>query len=79
MGFTVNVDSSLGERISNMHLIGSGTAIEADKDYAVAGWASINEDTEGPPIWDVVAAHVKGRAVVPPQGGKTVKFVRAGN
>ena len=79
MGFTVHVDRALGERISNMHLIGSGAAIEAGKDYAVAGWASINEHTEGPPIWDVVAEHVRGRSVLPPRSGQTVKFVRAGN
>jgi S-sulfosulfanyl-L-cysteine sulfohydrolase len=79
MGFTVHVDRVLGERISNMHLLRSGAAVEAGKDYVVAGWASVNEDTQGPPIWDVVAAHVRGRAVVPPQGGQTVKFVRAGN
>lgn len=79
MGFTVHVDRVLGERISNMHLLGSGAAIEASKDYVVAGWASINEDTQGPPIWDVVAAHVRGRSVLPPQSGPTVKFLRAGN
>lgn len=79
MGFTVHVDGVLGQRISNMHLLKSGAAIEAEKDYVVAGWASINEDTQGPPIWDVVAAHVRGHAVVPPQSGQTVKFVRAGN
>ena len=79
MGFTVHVDRALGSRISNLHLLRSGTALEAEKDYVVAGWASINEDTQGPPIWDVVAAHVKGRPVVPLQGGQNVKFVRAGN
>jgi len=79
MGFTVHVDGVLGQRISNMHLLKSAAAIEADKDYVVAGWASINEDTQGPAIWDVVAAHVRGRAVVQPQSGQTVKFVRAGN
>jgi sulfur-oxidizing protein SoxB len=79
MGLTVHVDRVLGERISNMHLLKSGAAIEANKDYVVAGWASINEDTQGPPIWDVVAAHVRGRSVLPPQTGPTVKFVRAGN
>jgi S-sulfosulfanyl-L-cysteine sulfohydrolase len=79
MGFTVHVDGVLGERISNMHLLKSGAAIEAGKDYVVAGWASINEGTQGPPIWDVVAEHLRGRAVVPPRAGQTVKFVRAGN
>jgi sulfur-oxidizing protein SoxB len=79
MGFTVHVDGVLGERISNMHLLKSGVAIEAGRDYVVAGWASINEGTQGPPIWDVVAEHVRGRAVVPPRAAQTVEFVRAGN
>lgn len=79
LGFTVHVDRALGERISDVHLLKSGAAIEVGKEYVVAGWASINEDTEGPPIWDVVAAHVKARTVMPAQAGQTIKFVRAGN
>ena len=59
MGYTVNVDAAMGARIANMHLLGSGAPIEAEKEYVVAGWGSVNEDTQGPPIWDVVAAHLR--------------------
>jgi sulfur-oxidizing protein SoxB len=45
----------------------------------VAGWASVHEGTQGPAIWDVVAAHLKGRQVVSAQASRGVKFVRAGN
>ncbi len=62
-----------------MHLLRTGDAIDADRDYIVAGWASVNEDTQGPPIWDVVAAHLKGRQVVSAQSARSVRFVRAGN
>jgi sulfur-oxidizing protein SoxB len=79
MAFTVNVDGALGRRISDMHLLGSGEAIEAEKEYVVAGWASVNEGTEGPAIWDVVADHLKGRTLAPARTGQTVKFVRAHN
>ena len=79
MGFTVSVDAVLGARISNMHLLRNGAPIEADKEYVVAGWASINEGTQGPPIWDVVAAHLKGRQVVSAQAARGVRYVRAGN
>jgi sulfur-oxidizing protein SoxB len=79
LAFTVNVDGRLGERISNMHLTSSGAAIDANKDYVVAGWASVNEGTEGPPIWDVVGAHLKGKTLATMQAGRTVKFTRAGN
>lgn len=79
MSFAVNVDGRLGERISNMQLLGSGAPIEAGKDYVVAGWASVNEGIQGPPIWDVVAAHLRGKTVSAMTAGGTVKFTRAGN
>jgi len=25
----------------------------------VAGWASVNEETKGPPIWDLVESYIK--------------------
>jgi S-sulfosulfanyl-L-cysteine sulfohydrolase len=79
MGFTVHVDGVLGSRISNMHLLPSGASIEAAREYVVAGWASINEGTQGAPIWEVVGNHLKGRSAVPPVTGGTVKFMRAAN
>ena len=79
MGFTVSVDAEFDQRISNMHLLRTGEPIEAGKEYVVAGWASVIEDTQGPPIWDVVAAHLKGRQVVSAQAARSVRFVRAGN
>jgi sulfur-oxidizing protein SoxB len=79
LGFAVEVDAVLGQRIRNLELLRTGAAIEADKDYIVAGWASVNEGTEGPPIWDVVAAHLRGRGVVEPQAPGHVRFQRAGN
>ncbi len=79
LSFTVDVDAVLGQRIHNLELLRTGAAIEADKDYVVSGWASVNEGTEGPPIWDVVAAHLKARGVVTPQAPARVRFQRAGN
>jgi S-sulfosulfanyl-L-cysteine sulfohydrolase len=79
LGFTVEVDAVLGRRIRNLELLRTGAPIEADRTYAVAGWASVNEGTEGPPIWDVVAAHLKGRGVVTPPAPAHVRFQRAGN
>jgi sulfur-oxidizing protein SoxB len=78
MGYTIAVDAEMGNRITNMHLLGSGAPIVAEKDYVVAGWGSVNQHTEGPPIWDVIAAHLKGRQVLSPQPRKSVKIVRAG-
>ncbi|MCA3279402.1 MAG: thiosulfohydrolase SoxB [Roseomonas sp.] len=56
--FTLDVSAGAGQRISNLRLKRSGEAIEASRDYIVAGWASINQAVEGPPIWDLVFRHL---------------------
>ena len=45
----------------------NGKAIEADKDYSVAGWASVQEVPAGDlgrPIWDVVAEYLRDKKTV---------------
>jgi S-sulfosulfanyl-L-cysteine sulfohydrolase len=78
MGYTIDVDGPMGKRIGNMYMLGSGAPIEPEKEYVVAGWGSVNEGTQGPPIWEVVAAHLKGRQLLSPQARKSVKIMRAG-
>jgi sulfur-oxidizing protein SoxB len=66
--FTLDVAAAAGQRISNLRLKRSGEAIEASRDYVVAGWASINQAVEGPPIWDLVFRHLaKGPLKVTPR------------
>jgi len=59
LGYHIDVSRPIGSRISNMTLVDTGEAIEASKSYTVAGWASVNEGTEGPQIWDVIEAHLR--------------------
>ena len=58
MGYAIDVSKPIGSRISQMTYLKTGQPIDAARTYSVAGWASINQNTQGPPIWDVVAAHV---------------------
>jgi sulfur-oxidizing protein SoxB len=58
MGYAIDIAKPVGARISKLTHLKSGSPIEASKTYSVSGWASINENTQGPPIWDVVAAHI---------------------
>jgi sulfur-oxidizing protein SoxB len=58
MGYRIDISKPQGERISEMTLLSTGEAIDPARNYVVAGWASVNEGTEGPPIWDVVEAHI---------------------
>ncbi|MCI5076537.1 thiosulfohydrolase SoxB [Oricola sp.] len=64
MGYRINVHEPMGSRISEMTLLKTGEAIDPDKEYAVAGWASVNEGTEGPAIWDVVEGYLEKNPVV---------------
>ncbi len=59
MGFGIDVSQPIGKRVTAMTLLETGAAIDPDTSYTVAGWASVNEGTEGPQIWDVVEAHIR--------------------
>ncbi|MEQ8431373.1 MAG: thiosulfohydrolase SoxB [Roseovarius sp.] len=72
LGYRIDVSKPQGERISDLTLLGSGEAIEAERSYVVAGWASVNEGTEGPPIWDVVENHIRKLGTVTVGGADSV-------
>lgn len=77
MGYAIDVGKPMGSRISNMTHLKSGKPIESSKTYTVAGWASVNENTQGPPIWDVVAAHVSKAGSVKIDPNTAVKVTGA--
>jgi sulfur-oxidizing protein SoxB len=77
MGYTIDVEASMGNRISDMTYLKTGAPIEPGREYVVAGWASVNEGTAGPPIWDLVAAHLRDKKVVRVSENSSVKIRRA--
>ncbi len=74
MGYTIDPNKEIGERISGMTLLATGEAIDTAREYVVAGWASVNEDTEGPAIWDVVENHLSKNPVVKLPDNQSVKL-----
>jgi len=64
LGYRIDVARPIGERITGMTLLETGEAIDAGKTYTVGGWASVNEGTEGPQIWDVLESHIRNIGVV---------------
>jgi len=64
LSFTIDIGQPMGQRISDLTLIRKGEAIDPSKTYAVGGWASVNRDTEGPPIWDVVSEYVANKKLI---------------
>ncbi len=75
MGFKMDISKKQGERISEMTLLKTGEPIDPAKSYVVAGWASVNEGTEGPQIWDVVESHIRKLGTVTVEPNNSVKVV----
>jgi sulfur-oxidizing protein SoxB len=75
VGYALNPTAPIGKRITDMVLLRTGAPIEAASSYQVAGWASINQATEGPPIWDVVGAHLRNHPEVRPTDHSNVKLI----
>jgi sulfur-oxidizing protein SoxB len=64
MSFVIRPDAAVGSRISDLRLVRTGEPIESSKLYVVTGWGSLNEGTQGPPVWEVLASHLKARKTV---------------
>lgn len=64
LGYRIDVNKPQGSRISNMTLLRTGEPIDPARNYVVSGWASVNEGTEGPQIWDVVENHIRKQGTV---------------
>ncbi|WP_297769116.1 thiosulfohydrolase SoxB [uncultured Roseovarius sp.] len=77
MGYRIDINQPQGSRISDMVLLKTGEAIDPEKNYVVAGWASVNEDTEGPQIWDVVENHIAKQGTVRVAPNDSVKVIGA--
>ena len=77
MEYHIDVSTPQGSRITNMTLLKTGELIDPAKTYVVAGWASVNEGTEGPPIWDVAEAYIKRNGTVSIDPNTTVKVTGA--
>ena len=76
LGYRVEVSKPQGDRISDLTLLATGEPIDPSRSYVVAGWASVNEGTEGPPIWDVVEAHIKAQGTVSLEPNTSVEVIQ---
>ena len=75
LGYRIEIGKPQGSRISEMILLKTGERINPAKSYQVAGWASVNENTEGPAIWDVVESHIRKQGTISINPNETVKVI----
>ncbi|MGI9463810.1 MAG: 5'-nucleotidase C-terminal domain-containing protein, partial [Aestuariivirgaceae bacterium] len=75
LGYTIDPKKPIGQRIAGMVSLKDNKPIDPAREYVVAGWASINESTEGPPIWDVVESYLKTNSPVRVDAHDAIKVV----
>ncbi|MCZ6771373.1 MAG: thiosulfohydrolase SoxB [Proteobacteria bacterium] len=65
LAYRLRVNAPAGRRIEQLSIMPGGALIDASREYVVTGWASVNEDVEGPPVYDIVSGYIEslGRAV----------------
>jgi sulfur-oxidizing protein SoxB len=64
MAYAIDIKKPIGQRISDMTLVKTGKPIDPKREYVVSGWASVNEGTQGPPIYDVLSNYIAKKKVV---------------
>ena len=77
LGYRIDINKPQGQRITEMTLLKTGDKIDPAKTYNVAGWASVNEGTEGPKIWDVVENHIRKQVTISLDPNNSVEVIGA--
>jgi sulfur-oxidizing protein SoxB len=75
LGYTIDIAAPMGKRFSGLTHLKSGKPIEPAKEYVVAGWASVNEGTQGPPVWELVEKYIAARKTVRVAPNTSVKVI----
>lgn len=75
MGYTCAPKEAMGSRISNMTLLKTGEPINPKKNYVVAGWASVNENVEGPAIFDLMEQYIVDQGTIDIKRNDAVEIV----
>ena len=74
LGYTIDVSKPVGQRISAMTHLKTAKPIDPKREYTVAGWASVNEGTEGPPVWELVERYIAAEKTVRVTPNTSVKI-----
>ncbi|MGB0749282.1 MAG: thiosulfohydrolase SoxB [Magnetospiraceae bacterium] len=64
LSYAIDISKPIGNRISDMRLLSADKPIEAEKTYQVGGWASVNPEVAGPPVYDLVSQWIERQGSV---------------
>ncbi len=63
LDYTIDPTAAMGKRIQDMRLA-DGAQVSPGKTYRVAGWATVGSQSDGAPIWEVVAEYLRDQKTV---------------
>jgi sulfur-oxidizing protein SoxB len=73
MNYTCAPKASMGNRISDLTMTKTGEKLDADRKYVVGGWASVNENVEGPAIYDLMEGYISRKKSIDLPAQQAVK------
>ena len=73
--YAITPGNPVGSRISQLTLTRTGQPLRADDEYSVAGWARVNEEAFGAPVWDVLMRYIAARGTVSPSAETHVRVL----
>ena len=56
--YRLDPKKAVGSRISGIEHIRTGKTIDPAKTYIAAGWGSVADQVEGPPVWEVIESYL---------------------
>ena len=71
--YSIDPSKRRGKRIRHMEL--KGKPISATKKYVLAGWAGVEANQKGPPVWDVVGDYMRHKKVIHNQHINTPRLI----
>ena len=75
LAYSIDVNQGIGKRIGDLRSTRTGQPLDPAKEYVVTGWASVNQGTEGPPVWEAVMNYIRTKQVVAPKETNSVRLV----
>jgi len=75
MNYTCAPKASMGNRISDLTMTKTGEKLDADRKYVVGGWASVNENVDGPAIYDLMEGYISRKKSIDLPAQQAVKVI----
>ncbi|MDC1117555.1 thiosulfohydrolase SoxB [Alphaproteobacteria bacterium] len=75
MNYTCAPKASMGNRISDLTMTKTGEKLDADRKYVVGGWASVNENVDGPAIYDLMEGYISWKKSIDLPAQQAVKVI----